>query len=129
MCFASETGGSWNHVVIPMPAGGYCTNCGNGSTVPLPEWAIKSIREQASWVGKRYYPADEDREAQAERSALLALVTAFPGRAAEPDKLTPGRWMVFQAGPKFTTSTSVEAASADEAMRKSGLRYFPGEPA
>lgn len=58
-CFASETSGSWDHVVI----GGYCTNCGNGSTVDLPVWAIEEIRRNASWVGKRYYPCDEDKKA------------------------------------------------------------------
>lgn len=60
-CFASSTEGSWNHAVVA----GYCTNCGNGSTVELPEWAIAEIRRNASWVGKRYYPNEEDKKAAA----------------------------------------------------------------
>jgi len=56
-CFASESSGSWVHVVV----GSFCTNCcGNGTTMPLPKAAIESIRQQASWVGKRYYPHAED---------------------------------------------------------------------
>ena len=120
-CFADEDSGSWQHVVVS----GHCTNCGNGSTVELPRWAVDSIREQASWVGKRYYPHVEDREAAAERAALLALVTSFPGRTAKESD-DPGRWNVTQQrADGRSVMTMVNAGSSDEAMRKCGLRYVP----
>lgn len=126
-CFADEQSGSWNHVVVPTTAGGHCSNCGNGDTVLMPSWVIKEIRRNASWVGRRYYPNEEDREAAQERMALLALVTQFPGRHAQPDETDEaGRWWVFQKLPSgSTTSTSVVADSAEDAMRKCGLRYVP----
>lgn len=63
-CFASESSGSWDHVVV----GSFCANCcGNGTAFPLPKMAIESIRNQASWVGKRYYPHKEDAEVEALR--------------------------------------------------------------
>jgi len=66
-CFASESSGSWDHVVV----GSFCTNCcGNGTAFPLPKTAIESIRNQASWVGKRYYPHKEDADMRAEVEAL-----------------------------------------------------------
>lgn len=70
-CFASEASGSWDHVVV----GSFCTNCcGNGTTFPLPKAAIESIRQQASWVGKRYYPHAEDL-AKAPRPARSGVVS------------------------------------------------------
>lgn len=120
-CFADEQSGSWDHVVVA----GYCTNCGNASTVLLPEWAIKEIRRCASWVGKRYYPNDEDHERFIERDALLALVKEFPGRTAEREEKNPGYWRVTQRTEKGSIQTSVPAESADEAMRASRLRYVP----
>ncbi|HMJ52953.1 MAG TPA: hypothetical protein VK540_12780 [Polyangiaceae bacterium] len=93
-------------------------NCGNGSTVAVPAWAVESIREQASWVGKRYYPNAEDHEACEERLALLALVKEFPGRSVEPTDES-GRWVVKQLQPNgLYTMTSVDAATVDEAFGK-----------
>jgi hypothetical protein len=38
-----------------------CHNCGSGGTnIEIPLWAIDSIRENASWLGKRFYPHKED---------------------------------------------------------------------
>ena len=126
-CFADEYAGSWGHTV----RGGHCTNCGNGSTISIPTWAINEIRRTASWVGKRYYPDAEDHEISKEREALLALVKQFPGRTASEDPNNPGRWHVVQEAGRFnnyrTISTTVDAATADEAMRKCGLRYIPAE--
>jgi hypothetical protein len=122
-CFADEASGSWHHVVVS----GYCTNCGNGSTVLLPRWAIDSIREQASWVGKRYYPHKEDAERHAERDALLALVTRFPGRTATPaEGMDADQWSVRQEMPGgLSVTTLVRAETAEEAMRKCRLCYVP----
>jgi hypothetical protein len=119
-CFASSETGSWAHNVVS----GYCTNCGNGSTITIPRWAVDEIRRNASWVGKRYYPDKEDEEHLAERKALLELVDVFPGRLAQQNE--PGKWTVRQkTGPGVCTITTVKASSAEEAMRLSNLRYVP----
>jgi hypothetical protein len=78
-CFATEETGSWDHVVTS----GYCMNCGNGSCVTLPPWAVDSIREQASWVGKRYYPHREDHERNRELRSLRKAIGRWPGRTVE----------------------------------------------
>jgi len=111
-CFADEETGSWNHVVT----GSHCTNCGSSSTIDIPGWAIDSIREQASWVGKRYYPNQEDYENRHELRLLRSKMTEFPGRTARPTHGGDG-WVVEQrTGPNTLTSTLVSAASADEAL-------------
>lgn len=126
-CFADEGGGSWAHNVYKTDSGAYCTNCGNGSCVALPKRAVESIRQQASWVGKRYYPHDEDRERYVERQALLALVTEFPGRSAvrladDPD---PPSWNVSQIMPDGRqVQTIVRAPDEATAIRWSGLTYY-----
>lgn len=52
----------------------YCFNCGMSATVHIPRWATQSIREQASWVGKRYYPDEEDRITREELKVLRPLL-------------------------------------------------------
>jgi hypothetical protein len=136
-CFADEESGSCNHVVV----GDLCTNCGANGTVSLPRWAIESIRKNASWVGKRYYPSEEDFERAEERADLLELVTEFPGRSAEyrPAKGN-GReydrpyWWITQllpvgAGRPVSVSTQMDAlmTTAEEAMRRVSLRYVPAK--
>jgi len=126
LCFTTDTDGSHNHVVF----GDFCTNCSaNGAVVELPEWAIKNIREQASWVGKRFYPCAEDREQLEERTDLLALVEQFPGRTAKlvtvDDRDT---WEVQQRlANGHTVSTWVPgAATGQQAMRQArSLRFMP----
>jgi len=67
MCFASERNGSWGCTTM----NNYCLNCGaGGTTVEIPEWAIENIRKNASWVGKRYYPCDEDRNPNYDNSLI-----------------------------------------------------------
>lgn len=68
-CFASSEDGSWGDVAI----GDGCMNCGSGGTVVIPRWAVDSIREQASWVGKRYYPHAEDKEQVRELRYLRSI--------------------------------------------------------
>lgn len=133
-CFASESDGSWNHAVVGEPGNTLCTNCGGINTsVPLPRRHIESIRVQASWVGKRYYPQKEDHEIQQERAMLLATIKEFPGRTAirvpeGADSCADGdRWTVIQKMPDGEVRTSVIANSAEEAMRKCGLRYVSAE--
>lgn len=121
LCFADDKSGSWGHVTTA----GFCTNCcANGSTVQIPAWAVRSIREQASWVGKRYYPHAEDRDAYEERKALLELVAEFPGRSAEEYEDRPGEWRVTQILPVGSVQTTRKAVTADQAMRECGLPYI-----
>lgn len=116
----------------------YCLNCGaGGGIVELVQWQVDEIRRNASWVGKRYYPAEEDLEAVVERRALLANVTTWWGRTAKPIDLECSsnpeadrdRWWVTQLHHNGrTTATTVSATSHDEAIeaaRYSGLPYIP----
>jgi hypothetical protein len=130
-CFADNVGGSWGVGTI----GSHCMNCGNGSTVTLPAWAVESIREQASWVGKRYYPHEEDREAYEERKTLRGLQTVFAGRSARPIRDAegapePGHWWVDQEKPGGgCVSTTLDALSEAEALEKAktALPFFTSE--
>lgn len=56
-CFATNEDGSWNHICDE----NYCYNCAHGIPVQLKRYNVESIRQQASWVGKRYYPNSEDK--------------------------------------------------------------------
>jgi len=127
-CFASDDGGSWGVGTID----GHCFNCGAGWTgeLKLPRWAVESIRAQASWVGRRYYPGPEDQERVAELKALRALPTSFPGRRAEEDKQEKYRWWVTQDLPgNKNVSSMFKATSAADAIEASrySLPYVPAE--
>lgn len=113
-CFATEEEGSGGSTCD----GVYCYNCGSGGTVALPRWAIVSIREQASWVGKRFYPHDEDREAHDELAALRRRMTTFPGRTARPPTDTKPKWRVEQKRGKSTVMVWVDADSEEEALEQ-----------
>jgi Zn ribbon nucleic-acid-binding protein len=137
-CFADDHGGSWGSGVLP---GGHCINCGAGGAIAMPKWAVESIRQNASWVGRRYYPGSEDKEILDERKALLSLVETFPGREVMQARKYEagadlangewvdevGRWEIRQNTASGYMSTIVEASSRDEAMEKSRflLRYVP----
>lgn len=113
-CLGSIDDSSWGELV----AEGYCCNCGNASTIMIPRWAVKSIREQASWVGKRYYPHKEDRERSAELEALRALAPDDPERTVKPVEDPPGHFETKQPTEKGSLSTWVRAGSLDEAKLK-----------
>ena len=124
LCFATNEDGSWGCTVTT--AG--CSNCGaNGGIVRLPRWAVTSIRANASWVGKRYYPNDEDIQAESERRELLAQVAEFPGRTAKPGS-EPNSWWVTQRLANGTEQSVIvvarSATTALEAARYS-LTYVP----
>jgi hypothetical protein len=103
----------------------HCLNCGSGGTIAsLQVWAVDSIREQASWVGKRYYPNDEDRQLNEELRALRREIGNYPGRSAEPSS-TPGQWDLIQVLENGSTRrTSIVADSAEDALKK-GADYLP----
>jgi hypothetical protein len=128
MCFASTDDASGGGEV--MTDG--CTNCGAMGEIPmLRRGDVECIRRSASWVGRRHYPQDEDKEILAERRALLSMVTGFPGRTAEP--ATNGadkRWLVRQQisptkAISITVSGVTTAANAIAATRYSVLPYVP----
>jgi hypothetical protein len=128
-CFASSDNGSWTNGEAVDEA--LCINCGaGGCAVKIPRWAVKSIREQASWVGKRYYANDEDIQNYEELQALRNLVTKFPGRSAEKQK---DCWWVTQKLPGDKSVTVFvefsEAPTIGHAMAKARARlpYIPEE--
>jgi len=126
-CFATNEDGSWGSTVL----GDYCMNCGAGGTVNIPRWAVKSIRRQASWVGKRYYPHEEDFEKHEEMKALRSLPKAFPGRTAEPCNNEHNRfWVKQQLTENKSVTVSVTASSVEEAIEASrySLPYVPEYP-
>lgn len=123
-CFATDIDGSWSHTV----QGGYCSNCGAIPSVTLPEWAVQSIREQASWVGKRYYPNDEDVQRGKEIKELRSRMTEFPCRTVEPTD--SGHFRVVQRLNETTTyCIYVTADTQEEAWSKAKtlLPFVPAE--
>lgn len=92
-CFASEEDSSWGGTAT----NSYCYNCGAGGTsIRIPKWSIDSIRSNASWVGKRYYPISEDFEKEKELKKLRSTISIFNGRTAKQATDDPSRWEVSQ---------------------------------
>ena len=126
-CFADEGSGSMDHLVIPTTTGCHCTNCGASGGVQLPSWAIERIRQSASWVGKRFYPNEEDIQAREERKALHELVSEWPGRVVDSTPHETLGWKVTQLLPNGNSvSTYKVAPDARTAARNCGLLYVPG---
>lgn len=101
------------------PDASLCSNCGAGnSAIDIPEAAIQAIRKNASWVGKRYYPANEDWELQKEIQLLrLKMPEPVPGRSAK--QIESGWWRVSQMQEdEVEISVSVEAESSEDALLK-----------
>ncbi len=131
-CFATEEDGSWGCTVVGSV---HCLNCGAGnSSFPLPRWATEEIRRNASWVGKRFYPSDEDVQRAEERRQLLKLVQTFPGRIAEemlsekPRNPENRVWKVKQdTGQGRWSMVFVEAPAEAEALELARylLPYVP----
>lgn len=125
-CFASEDGGSWTRGQAIVS--GLCSNCGaGGPDLRIPRWAVDGIRESASWVGKRYYPNDEDIETSAEVRNLRATIKVFPGRTVE--QTADGQaFMVTQELPGGrSVSMFTGAATAEKALEdlRLDLPYIP----
>lgn len=132
-CFASDDGGSWGAGTVDLQGGGsHCLNCGAGCSpsLQLPRWAIESIRSQASWVGRRYYPGEEDRDNHTELKALRALPKTFPGRTAEKIEKEPYTyWVKQQLGKNKSVMSTFKASSPEDAIEASrfSLPYVPAE--
>ncbi len=103
----------------------HCFNCGaHESTVEIPRWAVESIRQQASWVGKRYYPHDEDKDIRRELETLRKRAT---GRAGLSVKRTENGkyWEVTQKKPGgLSVTVIIESDSEDYAMGR-GVVLLP----
>lgn len=116
-CFADSRGGSWG----PGVEGPWCGNCGSHGTVQMPIWAVDAIRKNASWVGKRYYPHQEDKELSRELRYLRSCMPAPIGRTvtrADYDGCNPNDWRVVQKYPDGSeVSTTVRAENAGPALR------------
>ncbi len=119
MCFASTDDSSGGGEIVPNI---YCMNCG-GHPIKAPRWAVQSIREQASWVGKRYYPNEEDTERQREIRYFRAHAPADPADEykrleADPDDRTQTVYLQLTrhyAGQSGTRSTMMPLADDTEA--------------
>lgn len=122
-CFASEEDGSMGGSVFPT----YCTNCGTGwgdGAPKLKRYMVDSIRQQASWIGCRFYPGEEDRERHKERERLLSLVTNFPGRSVKPSK-EEGYFEVMQKMDRNRTMSVFIKADSPEAAAKLARGSLP----
>lgn len=126
-CFASSRDSSWGGELLKE----LCCNCGcAGSAIELEEWQIQSIREQASWVGKRFYPHEEDADQAAELRYARARLPIPKDRYARLCIDETSRYWVTQPNAKGGTSVIVEASSGPEALEKSRTRLplNQGEP-
>jgi hypothetical protein len=99
-CFGSSDSSSWGGETCESG----CMNCGSGPTLSIPRWAVESIRTQASFVGRRYYPHEEDFQAQEELQDLRLIPKTYPGRTAKlcafhDDRWSSSYWSVEQKKP------------------------------
>ena len=127
-CFASNDDSSWGGDLTEA----YCMNCCHGQGLSMPRWAVVSIREQASWVGKRYYPHEEDYQAQEELQDLRAIPKTYPGRTAKLWGAAPRFWSVEQKKPDgsiISIMVSPDKAKTKQAALKEAQTRLPYVPA
>lgn len=125
-CFASSEGGSWTKGQAVFE--GLCINCGaSGPALTIPRWAVESIHRQASWVGKRYYPNDEDKETWDEVQALRATIKEFPGRSVRRTEDGKDWWVSQRLKKGQSISIVVKAKTWEDAFEKARLQlpYVP----
>lgn len=94
----------------------------------MPIWAIDSIRQNASWVGKRYYPSQEDREQALELRYLRSLAPPPSGRTvkrADYDGSNEHDWVVKQEYPDGSSVTTMVKADFDEQAWLAGQIALP----
>lgn len=116
-CFADDEGGSWGEGVVGN--GALCANCGAMGAIAIPAWAVASIREQASWVGKRYYPHAEDREHSREVRYLRSIAPPAAGVTAE--HMEGAKWNHWCVTSGTTSIMPIVAASEEAAIREGRL--------
>jgi 5'(3')-deoxyribonucleotidase len=135
LCFANDDDdGSWSGGLCSS----HCFNCGaGGSVIQISKFASTEIRKNASWVGRRYYPNQEDKDNYAELTFLRSKMTEFPGRSAE--EYTDSRtgelfWRILQelpGGPSGLTTSMlfprIEGETPAEGIEKAktALPYVP----
>lgn len=128
-CFASSEGGSWTNGQAAFED--LCINCGaSGPNLKMPRWAVDSIRRQASWVGKRYYAHEEDKENYEELMRLRATIKVFPGRTATLAEDGESWWVTQELGGGRNVSITVDlkdAKTKEAALEKArlALPYVP----
>lgn len=132
-CFATNEDGSMGGAIYPtLDDGCFCSNCcesySYSNKIVMRKADVLSIRSQASWIGKRYYPAQEDSDKNEELKrmrAVLKLSFPFPrGRHAEQQK--DGSWLVTQnTHGGGSVSQFITASSEQEALIKSWDTTLP----
>lgn len=109
-CFAADhDGGSFGAGV----SADYCFNCGAGPCFPLPLWAIEEVRRNASFVGRLYYPSEQDREREAELKALRETIKEHPGRTVHrwvDDRFDGAAYWVIEQQTSARSRTSIMVA-------------------
>ena len=118
LCFASSEDGSWGCTTSE----GHCYNCGaGGAAINIPKWAIESIRKNGSWVCKRAYPSQEDREQVRE---LRYLRSVHGGQIYLSDsESTPGFYTAWRYESRDRT-VSFSADNHTDAVAKA-LQSLP----
>lgn len=136
MCFASDVDGSWGETAIP----GHCFNCGaGGTTVELPDWAVKNVRQNAAWVGRNYYPNEDTKDEYKELQALRRAIGRYPGRTVTKDTRDDGSvvWRLRQEGlgvRRFVTAFAsvpvLPGETEEQALKRTGdkLPWAGDEP-
>lgn len=126
-CFASTDNSSWGEQILE----DYCLNCGSGGpSLKIPRWAVKSIRDSASWVGKRYYANEEDKATYEELRRLRATIKEFPGRTATLTEDGESWWVTQELGGGRNVSVIIDlkrAKTKEAALEKARLElpYVP----
>ncbi len=114
----------------------HCHNCGAGGTnVSIPIGHAELIRKSASWVGKRYYPSDDDKAERAEIERLRLAIGTWPGRTVKASSLAnepehARRVDVEQKTEKGWTQISTERADGetDEQIIRRTAAHLPWIP-
>lgn len=114
----------------------HCFNCGaGGAGVIMLQRQADEIRKGASWVGKRFYTDNDDRELNAELRALRRAIGTYPGRSAmwrPANERGPGYWSLEQSRPGTgcitTTVDAPESMKAEEVIAKYADRLPWGGP-
>lgn len=130
-CFATSEDGSWGQTSEYIDyKNNYCSNCGlNGAIIQISKWAASEIRKSASWVGKRYYPDQEDKDIKRELFLLRSMTKDFPGRKVEGPDMDNFYTIIQEQSSGRKLFISGKFQSKDEAFEwaKTRLPYYTEE--